>query len=398
VPTYKGKDGRWRYRFAFKGRRKGNSGTAPIGSNTQKTAAAMEKAHIERLMQNRYTGVIPTVAKFLPQFLEYQKARVGLLTYENQEIHLRQHVIPHLGKYTLDTIGVREVDMLITEWKKTAEPRTINSRLGTFGRMLAVAVEWKMIPSVPTITPLKVPQEKIFFLSYEQAAQLLEAARQPPKRSDALEWFTMVLVGLRTGLRIGELRGLQWADVDLERGVIQVSRSDPGRRGFVPSSTKGNKLRTVPLTPDARETLAKHLETERNRLGERWHPNIWVWPSSVKWRGKNHWDKTRAETVCKHAINKFATAAGIKPTGKKKQVGWHTLRHTFASWLVMRGVPLRAVQELLGHADIKMTMKYAHLAPGFAHAQAVASLDFPLIAPTSAPALPSGDDGKDNDE
>jgi site-specific recombinase XerD len=59
-----------------------------------------------------------------------------------------------------------------------------------------------------------------------------------------------------------------------------------------------------------------------------------------------------------------------------RMIGWHVLRHTFASHLAMRGVPLKAVQELLGHATIEMTMRYAHLAPTVKR-EAVAQLDLP---------------------
>jgi len=59
-----------------------------------------------------------------------------------------------------------------------------------------------------------------------------------------------------------------------------------------------------------------------------------------------------------------------------KRVGWHVLRHTYASHLVMRNVPIRVIQELLGHATIEMTLRYAHVAPAF-HAEAVNRLDEP---------------------
>ncbi len=73
---------------------------------------------------------------------------------------------------------------------------------------------------------------------------------------------------------------------------------------------------------------------------------------------------------CKHPLWRACRRAGLR------RIGWHVLRHTFASHLVMRGVPLKAVQELMGHATIDMTMRYAHLSPHVAR-EAVKVLDAP---------------------
>ena len=72
---------------------------------------------------------------------------------------------------------------------------------------------------------------------------------------------------------------------------------------------------------------------------------------------------------------KWPLRRAIAQASLGRSIGWHVLRHTFASHLVMRGAPLKAVQELLGHADIKMTMRYAHLSPD-ARRDAVKLLDF----------------------
>jgi site-specific recombinase XerD len=73
---------------------------------------------------------------------------------------------------------------------------------------------------------------------------------------------------------------------------------------------------------------------------------------------------------CKHPLWRACKRAGLR------RIGWHVLRHTFASHLAMRGKPMKVIQELLGHATMEMTMRYAHLAPAV-HRDAVAALDEP---------------------
>jgi integrase len=376
MPSYKDKkSGRWRYRFAYDGQR--FSGSAPKAANTMKVADQLERKHLEKLMSNQYTGVMPTVAAFVDRFLEYQKARVKPLTYELNENQLKLHVVPLIGKLKLDSVGSLELDGLVTTWQKSSAPRTINSRLGTVLRMFAVAVEWKILRSGPQVEALKVPKDAPRFLSETEAQELIYAAKF--SRNDANDWHSMIVVGLRTGLRIGELRGLQWADIDFKGSAVHVQRTEPGRAGMTAGSTKGGRGRVVPLTGDARECLQAKLVEAKRKLGPQWHPAGWIWPM------RGNADRAVSTSSCSGAMLRLAEKA------KLTDVGWHTLRHTFGSWLVMRGVPIRAVQELLGHADMKQTQRYAHLSPGFAHHAAVASLDLALVkAPTIL--LPSGDD------
>ncbi len=371
MPTYKGKkDGRWRYRFSRGGKRYG--GSTRKGANLEKAAAALEKKHIEKLEKNIFTGDMPTVTQFSVRFLAFQKANTKQLTYDLHERIVELHIVPHIGKKSLDQVGRAGLDYLKTVW--AAAPRTINTRLGVVMRMLKLAEEWEILASAPVTKLLKIPQDTPRFLNQEEALALLLAA--PP------QWKSMVMIGLRTGLRIGELRGLQWGDVDFARSLLHVRRTDPGRPDMDPNSPKGNRPRVVPLTPDAltclRETLAESVWRK---------PAHFVWTGAASWHGQHDRYRTRSEGNCASAMGKIAAKAGLD-----EEVTWHTLRHTFASWLVMRGVPIPAVQELLGHALIKQTMRYAHLTPGFAQHAAVAGLDFSLAPP---PALPPGDDSDD---
>jgi integrase len=108
----------------------------------------------------------------------------------------------------------------------------------------------------------------------------------------------------------------------------------------------------------------------------------WVWPALLRRQGETR-RRARSEKGCWHAVERAAKKAGLT------DVAWHTLRHTYASHLVMRGVPIRLVQKWLGHASVKETEKYAHLYPDHGHAEA-SILDVPLatISQRAAKTLP----------
>lgn len=144
----------------------------------------------------------------------------------------------------------------------------------------------------------------------------------------------MILIGARTGLRLGELVALRWADVDFAAKRILVRRSIV--RG-VESSTKSNRERAVDLSTSALSALRAHRH--------------------------NASEFVFCDDAGQHLTRGMLHDA-IERAGKKAeigQVGWHVLRHTFASHLAIAGVSLRAIQLLMGHSTIAMTERYAHL-------------------------------------
>lgn len=139
-----------------------------------------------------------------------------------------------------------------------------------------------------------------------------------------------VILSLNTGLRKGELFTLEWGDIDLERRVLEVRSAN----------AKNGKSRFVPLNDRAMEALEKwKSQTSARGL---------IFPSPRTGEKMVDCDKAWALALKKAQIENFR---------------WHDMRHDFASKLVMAGVDLNTVRELLGHADIKMTLRYAHLAP-----------------------------------
>lgn len=349
MPAYKDGDGRWRYRFSYNGER--YSGSTPKAHNTKKAAEKIEREQLERLIARQYLGKMPTIEEFAERFLEHQKPRVKPLTFVQQNATIRQHVIPAWRKDRLDAVSKEMIDTLVSLWAngtkavKPSKPKTINTRLGTVRRMFSLAVDWRIISRVPEIEFVRVSESTPRWLTDAEAFALYEAVEE--------HWKAMIMVALRTGLRIGELRGLQWNDVDLVRRVIQVRRTDPGRRTIDATSPKGKRERTVPLSNDAVVALESVRPDKPNG-------SAFVWPALLK-RGGEIRSRCRSEKGCWHAIDRAAKKVGLS------DVGWHTLRHTYASHLVMRGVPIRTIQKWLGHASVKETEKYSHLAPDYGY-------------------------------
>ena len=364
-------DGRWRYRFSYNGER--HSGSTPKGHNTKNAADRIERQKLEQLIARTRTGTMPTVREFAEQFLDYQRSRTKPLTQIQQKATINNLIVPALGKLRLDQIARQHIDGLATAWAESCEPKTINTRLGTVRRMLSLAVEWEIVIRVPRIEFRKIAKQDPRFLTDEEMTALIDKAEP--------QWKEMILVALRTGLRIGELRGLQWGDVDPHRRVIHVRRTDPGRRHLDATNPKGNRERTVPLTIESAEALAR-IKPAGVKSTE------WIWPALLRRSGEKR-SRARSEKGCWHAVTRAAERAGLA------DVGWHTLRHTYASHLVMRGIPIRLVQKWLGHASIKETEKYAHLYPEHGH-EAASLLDVPLSRQTAAKSLKQGD-GKPSD-
>jgi integrase len=195
---------------------------------------------------------------------------------------------------------------------------------------------------VPEVEWLKAARPDFDFLTFEEAAKLVASADD--------EWRAMVLVALRTGLRQGELLALRWSDVDLKAGRLVVRQNVV--RGII-GTPKSGKPREVALSNDALVALKEH----RHLRG----PIVLCDATGCMLK----------KSECKHPLWRASKRAGLR------RVGWHVLRHTFASHLAMKGAPLKVVQELLGHSTIQMTMRYAHLAPEVAR-DAVKLLDMPV--------------------
>jgi integrase len=196
--------------------------------------------------------------------------------------------------------------------------KTVNNRLTVLRKAPDLACDYGLIDHVPRLKWLRVPKQKFDFLDFDEAERLLKAAEEVEPF-----WFAMIFTAIRTGMRQGELLALEWDDVDLVAGRIMVRQSH--WRGHT-DTPKSGREREIPLGDDLRQVLRDHRHLRRRLVfcGE-----------GGEQQNENH---------CRRPLYRSAAKAGLR------RIGWHVLRHTFASHLVMRGVALKAVQELLGHS------------------------------------------------
>ena len=225
-----------------------------------------------------------------------------------------------LAQITGAKISAWKAERLATVSRRTKElykPAGVNRPLALLRHMLRLAhEEWELLPSVPKIRLEREAEGRLRWLSQEEIAALLAACQ----KSKNPELYAAVVIAINTGLCRAELLGLTWDRVDRSRGVIRLELTKSGRR------------REVPLNDDSDAALSSLGPKDNGRV-------------------------FRAGSIRTCYENAVIAA-------KLDDVTFHTLRHTFASWSVQRGVSLSELKELMGHRSITMTMKYAHLAPG----------------------------------
>lgn len=320
---------------------------------------ADRKAKGARKEANPSEKVIPTIREFAATFVEiYAKNNNKASEVDSKESLLRHHIIPHLGDFRLDEVGP-QIEWFKSKLKNThafanknaagkkLSAKRINNVLTCLTKLLRFAAEdCHLIPAVPIVRPLKVPPSKFDFLDFPAYRQVLNAARQYDHA-----WYTMILMAGDAGLRRGELRAIEWHDIDFaagDYGELTVNRAYWREKLGTP---KSGKARTIPLTPALREALLAHKHDHRLVFCQLDGGHL-----------------TQGKLVS--PLAKICERAGLAPKPRLDPEGatyhricWHALRHTFCSHLAMLGVPVTVIKELAGHSDLKTTERYMHLAP-----------------------------------
>ena len=275
---------------------------------------------------------VPTFGDYAVEFMDvYPKsAKNKASEVASKQSILDHHLLADFGKIRIDKIRNRQIDKYAA-FKEAAgySSKTVDNHLILLRKMLNQAVVWEIMDFAPRIKRDRGELPDFDFLTFEEARQLLEALEEP--------WRRMVVVALNTGLRLGELIGLQWADINFSGPILRVARRN--WHGDI-DTPKSGKNRNIPLNT----AVVEALEKQQHKLGP------WVF---CKTDGE-----TLAAHLCKPPLQRACKKAGLR------SVQWQVFRHTFASHLAMRGESMKCIQELMGHATLDMTMRYAHLSPG----------------------------------
>ncbi|MBC2905457.1 tyrosine-type recombinase/integrase [Streptomyces cupreus] len=265
---------------------------------------------------------------------------------------LRLHLVPALGSRAMAAIRRNDLQVLFKSLSELLGPGSVRNVYDVLVRLMAAAVEDKVIASSPCrrITLPPTPDEEV---TPPTVAQVEAMARvMPPYIRAAI----VTLAG--SGLRIGELLGLKVSDVDFKAGTIRVERQRLQSGKIGPPKTAKSR-RTVPVGEVVTDALLTHLAA---RPSKEWLFTMEEGEPLNYRRWKTEWNCARK--ALQAAENKAAEHEGRKPVELPHMVT-HDLRHFYASALIAGGASVKQVQLVLGHASAVITLRiYAHLWPG----------------------------------
>ena len=265
------------------------------------------------------------------KYLPYAKSNKK--SWAREESLLRLWILPVIGKKSLSSVSPFDVERI----KKTMSeaggaPRSMEYAIAVIRHTFNKAIDWGYYVGTNPTSRVKKPKsnnKRIRFLTPEEVHALLDELK---KHSQQV--YEMALLSLHTGMREGEIFNLKFGDLDFANGIIHIR------------NPKSGEDRTAYMAKKVAEILS-------SKKGK---PDEYVFKNE-KGNKLNKISNTFSRSVNKLGLNK-----GI--TDRKNKVVFHTLRHTFASWLAIQGTPIYTIKELLGHKTLAMTERYSHLLPG----------------------------------
>lgn len=348
--VYPRKDGRFAASASFEGKRITKYG------KTKKEAWDKLQAALDDLKMGKIViGPKQTVEQYLMHWLEdSRRLRIELTTLDKYRYILRKHLIPAFGHFQLNQLTKERVQVFLAEKVDAGyAPATVKKMHLVLSTSLndAVADGLLMRNVCDFVTVPKQKRHKPTILMQEQAARLVAAARGQRL------WF-LLLMGLTTGARIGELLALRWSDIDLNSLRVHIHGSIAKVKGHglilkEPKTEHGKrKVLLAQVVVDAIEEQKAYIHQLKDHAGTRWQDNDLVFP--------NRFGKYIYYHSIEYQLKNILVQAGIK-----EKVTFHDLRHSMATLLMCAGVNPKVIAETLGHSNISITLAmYGDIMPG----------------------------------
>jgi len=293
------------------------------------TRLAERRKEAAREKQQNLADALTFSAFFVDTYLPNAQENKSISSFRSEGFLYKNWIAPFIGDKPLREISPLHLEQIKKTMKdKARAPQTITYTLAVIRQAFNLAYRLGTYVGINPVSQVKKPRcdnRRMRFLSHEEAARLLEHLRIRSK-----QLHDMALLSLHCGLRAGEIFSLTWHDIDLQRGLITVrdTKSGRNRKAFMTTEVKA---------------LFEHAERH----------------GALIFADKDGQKIKKISNTFDHAVTDLGLNVGV--TDSRDRLVFHSLRHSFASWLVENGVDLYTVKTLLGHQSITMTERYSHL-------------------------------------
>lgn len=313
----------WYIDFRFKGQRIRES----IGPSRKDAEKVIDKRKTE-IVENKYLDIRKELApvkfhEFAKEYLQWAKSNKKTSTY-SRDIYIMRMFDKEFKEKTIQEITTWQIEKWKSKRKENLQAGSVNRELALLKHIFSMAVKWRKLKENPAkeVKQFKGETKRVRYLMPDEIQKLISNC------GDLLDGYLkpIVTIAVHTGMRKGELLGLEWDRVNFEQGIISLF------------DTKNHERRDIPMNETVKAVL-RAMERKGNLI----FPN------------KN--GRQIDGVPFYFAFHEALTKSGIT------DFRVHDLRHSFASNLVMAGEDLNTVRELLGHKRMEMTLRYAHLSP-----------------------------------
>lgn len=336
---YKRKDGRWEGRYK---KSRNENGRIVYGYIYGKKYSEVRKKLSEKLVYYPATDLKTfdgTVAEWLDYWLNTAiKSQVKQSTWTSYESKLRLHIIPFLGNKKLHLIEKKHITAFLQQLStRNYSENTIQNIFTILSSSFNYAVETGNL----AINPCR----KLSISSRRRTREVHALSIEQQRRLESLAFeeagCSAVIISLATGMRVGEISGLKWTDIDFDYGIINVTCTlqripDPNQLGqtkvLIDTPKTKSSLRKIPLA----KYLKKYL-LEKKRSSD----------SEYVVSSNGHFAEPR---VINYRLRRLIMQSGLVP------FHFHVLRHTFATRCIENNVDISSLSKLLGHTSVKLTL------------------------------------------